>query len=66
MIGHLTDTGRIVVRHHGRVEADIPLAPLTDEAPLYHRPTAETAKQPQLNPARIEDRVGLTARAADS
>ena len=33
VIGHLTDTGRIVVRHHGRVEADIPLAPLVDEAP---------------------------------
>ena len=28
VIGHLTDTGRIVVRHHGGVEADIPLAPL--------------------------------------
>ena len=25
-----------------RVEADIPLAPLADQAPLYHRPTAET------------------------
>ena len=28
VIGHLTDTGRIVIRHQGRVEADIPLAPL--------------------------------------
>ncbi len=40
VIGHLTDTGRIVVRHQGRVEAEIPLAPLADQAPLYHRPTA--------------------------
>src|ERR1700709_907110 len=40
VIGHLTDTGRIVVRHKGTVEADIPLAPLADQAPLYHRPTA--------------------------
>ena len=61
VIGRLTDTGRIVVRHHGAVEADIPLAPLNDAAPLYHRPTAETAKQPQINPAKVEDRVGLTA-----
>ena len=30
MIGHITDTGRIVLRHHGEVEADIPLAPLAD------------------------------------
>ena len=40
VIGHLTDTGRITVRHQGRVEAEIPLAPLADQAPLYHRPTA--------------------------
>jgi phosphoribosylformylglycinamidine synthase subunit PurL len=61
VIGRLTDTGRIVVRHHGAVEADIPLAPLNDAAPLYHRPTAETAKQQQINPAKVEDRAGLTA-----
>ena len=39
VIGVLTDTGRIVVKHQGRVEADIPLDPLGTEAPLYHRPT---------------------------
>ncbi len=59
VIGRLTDTGRIVVRHQGRVEADIPLAPLSDQAPLYHRPTAETPKQSPLSAARVEDRLGL-------
>jgi phosphoribosylformylglycinamidine synthase len=61
VIGRLTDTGRIVVRHGGVVEADIPLAPLAEKAPLHHRPTAETPKQAALNAARIEDRVGLRA-----
>ncbi len=61
VIGHLTDTGRITIRHQGRVEADIPLAPLADEAPLYTRPTVESPKGEKINPARIEDRVGLTA-----
>ena len=51
VIGHLTDTGRIVIRHKGEVEADIPLAPLESEAPLYRRPTAETPKQPVLDAA---------------
>jgi phosphoribosylformylglycinamidine synthase subunit PurL len=60
VIGRITDTGRITVRHHGVVEADIPLAPLNDQAPLYTRPTVETQKQEKLNPARIEDRLGLT------
>src|ERR1700761_2970873 len=50
VIGHVTDTGRMVVRHHGVVEADIPLAPLNDQAPLYHRPTSETPKPEILNP----------------
>src|SRR5580698_5382803 len=60
VIGRITDTGRIVVRHHGVTEADIPLAPLNDQAPLYTRPTVDTPKPEKLNPARIEDRYGLT------
>jgi phosphoribosylformylglycinamidine synthase len=60
IIGRITDTGHIVVRHHGQIEADIPLAPLSDQAPLYTRPTVDTPKSEKLNPARIEDRYGLT------
>ncbi len=59
VIGHLTDTGRIVIRHKGEIEADIPLAPLESEAPLYRRPTAETPKQRILNAADIADPVGI-------
>ena len=39
VIGHLTGTGHIVVRHNGTIEADIPLDPLAEQAPLYNRPT---------------------------
>ncbi|GAA09560.1 phosphoribosylformylglycinamidine synthase subunit PurL [Acetobacter tropicalis] len=38
VIGHLTDTGHIVVKHKGTVEADIPLDPLAEQAPIYDRP----------------------------
>lgn len=38
VIGHLTETGRIVVKHKGQVEADIPLDPLAEQAPIYDRP----------------------------
>ncbi|MBA3322473.1 MAG: phosphoribosylformylglycinamidine synthase subunit PurL [Pyrinomonadaceae bacterium] len=38
VIGHVTDTRRIVIIHHGEKLADIPAAYLTDEAPVYHRP----------------------------
>ncbi|MFS8369753.1 phosphoribosylformylglycinamidine synthase subunit PurL [Acetobacter indonesiensis] len=40
VIGHLTDTGHIVVKHKGQVKADIPLDPLAEEAPIYDRPAA--------------------------
>jgi phosphoribosylformylglycinamidine synthase len=42
-IGQVTDTGRMVVRHHGKVVADIPAAKLADEAPVYQRESREPA-----------------------
>ena len=39
IIGHLTETGHIVIKHKGALEADIPLEPLADEAPVYDRPS---------------------------
>jgi phosphoribosylformylglycinamidine synthase len=48
IIGHITDTGRITVTHKGVVEADIPLEPLAEAAPLYHRPTTEMPKPAPL------------------
>ncbi|MFQ3623031.1 MAG: phosphoribosylformylglycinamidine synthase subunit PurL [Acetobacteraceae bacterium] len=61
VIGRLTDTGRIVVRHRGRIEAEVPLAPLAELAPLYRRPVEETPKPPLLDAATIADPVGLEA-----
>ncbi|MBV8915213.1 MAG: phosphoribosylformylglycinamidine synthase subunit PurL, partial [Acetobacteraceae bacterium] len=57
VIGRLTDTRRIVVRHQRRVEADIPLEPLAEQAPLYHRPTAPTPKPAPLR--EVADPVGV-------
>jgi phosphoribosylformylglycinamidine synthase len=53
VIGHTTDTGRMVLKHKGAVVADLPLAPLFDDAPLYDRPWVEPKKQPRLNPADV-------------
>ncbi|MBU0776602.1 MAG: phosphoribosylformylglycinamidine synthase subunit PurL, partial [Alphaproteobacteria bacterium] len=39
VIGEVTDTGRMVLVHHGETVCDIPLAPLADDAPLYDRPS---------------------------
>src|ERR1017187_9448573 len=40
-IGTVTDTGRMVVRHHGKVVADIPARKIADESPVYQREARE-------------------------
>src|SRR5439155_21742913 len=40
-IGHVTDTGRMIVRNNGQVVADIPASKLADEAPVYQREARE-------------------------
>lgn len=37
-IGHLTDTGRLVLKMHGKTVADMPVAPISSESPVYNRP----------------------------
>jgi len=38
VIGHTTDTNRLVVRHKGETVADMPITALSDAAPVYERP----------------------------
>jgi phosphoribosylformylglycinamidine synthase subunit PurL len=52
-IGRTTDTGHIVLRHGGEVVCDLPLGPLTDDAPLYDRPWVEPTVGARLDPAKI-------------
>src|SRR5918998_4751651 len=48
VIGRVTDTGHMVLKWDGEIVADIPLAPLADEAPCYDRPWVPTPKQRPL------------------
>jgi phosphoribosylformylglycinamidine synthase II len=61
VIGRLTDTGRLVVRHRGRIEADIPLGPLAAEAPVYDRPRRAPPPPPPLPAEAAADPLGLEA-----
>jgi phosphoribosylformylglycinamidine synthase II len=53
VIGRTTDTGRIVLRHKGQVVCDLPLMPLTEDAPLYDRPWTAPAVAHKLTPAEV-------------
>jgi phosphoribosylformylglycinamidine synthase subunit PurL len=37
-IGKITDTGNIVLKMHGETVADMPIAPVSTDAPVYDRP----------------------------
>jgi phosphoribosylformylglycinamidine synthase len=52
-IGRLTDSGRLVLTMGGRVEADLPVAPLVEQAPLYDRPVEPTPQRPTLAAAEV-------------
>jgi len=59
VIGEVTDTGRMILVHHGETVCDIPLAPLADDAPLYDRPHVPT---PALAPlAELTDSTNISA-----
>jgi phosphoribosylformylglycinamidine synthase len=40
-VGFVTDTGRMVVRHGGKIVADIPAKKIADESPVYQRESSE-------------------------
>ena len=42
IIGRVTGTGHLVLKWNGEIAADIPLAPLADDAPCYDRPWTAT------------------------
>ena len=49
IIGHVTDSKRLVLTFHGATVADIPLGPLADKAPLLDRPWVPTPKREPLS-----------------
>jgi phosphoribosylformylglycinamidine synthase II len=50
VVGHVTDTGRFVVKRNDEVFADIPVAPLVNESPLYDRPWIPTPARSEVTP----------------
>ncbi|QNA84666.1 phosphoribosylformylglycinamidine synthase subunit PurL [Sphingomonas sp. So64.6b] len=60
VIGHVTDTGRMVLTFKGETVCDIPLGPLADEAPAYDRPWVKTPP-----PAPLTNVPATTDIAAD-
>jgi phosphoribosylformylglycinamidine synthase subunit PurL len=52
-IGRLTNTGHLVLKKNGKVEADMPVAPLVEKSPVYQRPYVPTKPQANIDPASV-------------
>ena len=59
VVGETTPTKRFLVRHGGAVMADLPIKELGDEAPVYDRPFAESAKLPVIDAASVKPPMGI-------
>src|SRR6185312_5312056 len=55
VIGHLTDTGRMVLKFHGDVVGDLPIDPLALASPEYDRPWVPTVKPPVVAATAVKE-----------
>ncbi len=53
-IGFVTDTGRMVVKHHGKIVADIPAKKIADESPIYQRDSKEPEYLKEVRAFRLD------------
>jgi phosphoribosylformylglycinamidine synthase len=56
VIGKITDTGNLVMKMHGEVVGDMPVAPMSENAPVYDRPHVPTPKRETLAASAVEAR----------
>jgi phosphoribosylformylglycinamidine synthase II len=54
-IGTITDTGNIVLKWHGETVADMPIAPVSTDAPMYDRPHTPTPKRASISIPECKD-----------
>jgi len=54
-IGVITDTGKMVVRHGGKIVADIPAKKIADESPIYFRDAVEPEYLKTIRAFRLDN-----------
>ncbi|SFV57118.1 Phosphoribosylformylglycinamidine synthase, synthetase subunit [hydrothermal vent metagenome] len=54
VIGEVTDTGRMELMWHGERVCDMPIAPVSEEAPILDRPTARPAYLDEISGKTID------------
>jgi len=54
IVGKLTDTGHMVIRHKGEIVADLPIDPLALASPEYDRPWVKTPARPEVSATDVD------------
>src|SRR4051812_6516301 len=60
IVGYTTPTLRFVVKHGGKVMADLPIKELGDEAPLYDRPHVASKPLPVIHAREVNAPLAVT------
>ncbi|HYF86964.1 phosphoribosylformylglycinamidine synthase subunit PurL [Azospirillum sp.] len=63
VIGHLTDTGNLVIKMYGETWCDMPIAPVSNAAPEYSRPWEPTPKASDVDDSAL---AGYSADLGDT
>ncbi len=61
IVGVLTDTGRMVLKRHGAVVADLPIDPLAQASPEYDRPWVAPTPRPVIKAEEVTAKPPLEA-----
>jgi len=64
VIGEVTDTERMELFWHGEKVCDMPIAPVSEEAPILDRPTARPAYLDEVNAKSVEDYAAVADQEA--
>ncbi len=64
-IGHVTNDGKLRVKDHGQIAAEIPNRALADEAPLYNRPHTKPYRPAPIEAPPIPSRATAAAIKTD-
>ncbi len=59
-IGTITNTGRMILKFNNEIVADLPVAPLSQMAPIYDRPHTKTPKRTEISFDSIKSKLSIS------
>jgi phosphoribosylformylglycinamidine synthase len=61
VIGTITNTGKMILKYHGEQVAELPVKPLSDQAPVYDRPWVKTPGRAEVKAESLKAPTSLNA-----